>query len=222
MKFTDADLQKLLDQNLSKAEIAQKLRVTKETVRYRTNQLKSKQKSIVPEILELDPETDKIDCKSALTLQEQIFLDLHLIEKKPIKEAMIQAGYNDLPERTLYFRAKKILQKYEAKAGDHRNIFRAIGLGEVRVAMGILELCNSKNEKNKALGLQLASKCLGLQREVMEGGQGVTVIIQGPDSQVQPSAPALPAPPALPGAHQGQQYRHPVPSTPGKPLQILR
>ena len=123
MKFTDADLQKLLDQNLSKAEIAQKLRVTKETVRYRTNQLKSKQKSIVPEILELDPETDKIDCKSALTLQEQIFLDLHLIEKKPIKEAMIQAGYNDLPERTLYFRAKKILQKYEAKAGDHRNIF---------------------------------------------------------------------------------------------------
>ena len=222
MKFTDEDLQKLLDQNLSKAEIAQKLGVTTETVRYRAKQLKSKQKSIVPEILDLEAQTDKIDCKSALTLQEQIFLDLHLIEKKAIKDAMIQAGYNDLPERTLYFRAKKILQKYEAKAGDHRNIFRAIGLGEVRVAMGILELCNSKNEKNKALGLQLASKCLGLQREVMEGGQGVTVIIQGPDSQIWPSTLAPPTPPALPGTHQEQQYRHPGPSAPGKPITITR
>ena len=222
MKFTDEDLQKLLDQNRSKTEIAQKLGVTKETVRYRTKQLKSKQKSIVPEILDLEAQTDKIDCKSALTLQEQIFLDLHLIEKKPIKDAMNQAGYNDLPERTLYFRAKKIVQKFEAKAGDHRNIFRAIGLGEVRVAMGVLELCNSKNEKNKALGLQLASKCLGLQREVMEGGQGVTIIIQGPGSQIQPSAPDLPAPPALPGAYRDQPYQHPQPTAPGKPITITK
>ena len=42
MKFTDEDLQKLLDQDLSKTEIAQELGVTKETVRYRTKQLKSK------------------------------------------------------------------------------------------------------------------------------------------------------------------------------------
>jgi hypothetical protein len=220
MKFSDEDLQKLLNQNLSKPEIAQKLGVTKETVRYRTNQLKSKQKSIDPEILDLEAQTDKIDCKSALTLQEQIFLDLHLIEKKPIKDAMIQAGYKDLPERTIYFRAKKIVQKYEAKAGDHRNIMRAIGCGEVAVISKMWEEAQTtQSAVARVQALTTLGKWLGLAKEVVEGGQGVTIIIQGPDSQDQSDRPVLSALPALP---EPRPYNHPQPSAPGKPVQILR
>src|SRR5208337_686102 len=170
MKFSDEDLQKLLDQNLSKAEIAQNLGVTKETVRYRTNQLKYKQKSIDPGILNLETETDRIDCKSALTLQEQIFLDLHLIEKKSIKDAMIQAGYQDLPERTIYFRAKKILQKYESRAEDHRNIMRAVGAGEVAVITRLWhEAQNASGAGARVQALTTLGKWLGLDKEVLQG-----------------------------------------------------
>jgi DNA-binding Lrp family transcriptional regulator len=220
MKFTDEDLQKLLDQNLPKAEIAHKLGVTKETVRYRTNQLKSKQKYIDPEILNLETETERIDCKSALTLQEQIFLDLHLIEKKAIKDAMIKAGYQNLPDRTIYFRAKKILQKYEAKVGDHRKIMRAMGYGETGILQMLIDSAeNAKSEIVRLNARIVLAKCLGLQKEVIEGREGVTVIIQGIQDQGQPAKPVLSAPPALPGP---QPYNHPQPSAPGKPIQIYK
>jgi orotate phosphoribosyltransferase-like protein len=214
MKFSDEDLQKLLDQNLSKAEIAQKLGVTKETVRYRTNQLKSKHKSIDPEILDLEAQTDKIDCKSALTLQEQIFLDLHLIEKKSIKDAMIQAGYQNLPERTIYFRAKKILQKYEVKAGDHRFVMRTIGCGEVGVISKMWEEAqNAQSAVARVQALTTLGKWLGLAKEIVEGKQGVTIVIQGPDGQAAAIGPApqSPAAPPTPGPHL---------LPPGKPIQI--
>jgi orotate phosphoribosyltransferase-like protein len=220
MKFSDEDLQKLLDQNLSKAEIAQNLGVTKETVRYRTNQLKSKQKSIDPEILNLETETDRIDCKSALTLQEQIFLDLNLIEKKSIKDAMIQAGYQDLPERTIYFRAKKILQKYESRAEDHRNIMRAVGAGEVAVISKMWEEAQTaQSAVARVQALTTLGKWLGLAKEVVEGVQGVTIVIQAPDPQQQAVSPGPPPLPALPGP---PPYQHPQPARPGEPITIIK
>ncbi|MGD0828081.1 MAG: hypothetical protein ABSA09_08350 [Desulfobaccales bacterium] len=219
MKFSDEDLQKLLDQNLSKAEIAQNLGVTKETVRYRTNQLKSKQKSIDPEILNLETETDRIDCKSALTLQEQIFLDLHLIEKKSIKDAMIQAGYQDLPERTIYFRARKILQKYEARTEDHRNIMRTIGAGEVAIITRLWhEAQTAASAGARVQALTTLGKWIGLDKEDIQGNQGVTVIIQALDSaqQVNIQAPGPPTSPAIPS------YNHPRPARPGEPITITK
>ena len=220
MKFSDEDLQKLLDQNLSKAEIAQNLGVTKETVRYRTNQLKYKQKSIDPGILNLETETDRIDCKSALTLQEQIFLDLHLIEKKSIKDAMIQAGYQDLPERTIYFRAKKILQKYESRAEDHRNIMRAVGAGEVAVITRLWhEAQNASGAGARVQALTTLGKWLGLDKEVLQGSQGFTIIIQAPDATTQVNVGTQPPTPCQP--EQGS-YRHPQPSRPGQPIQITK
>jgi hypothetical protein len=213
-------LQKLLDQNLSKAEIAQNLGVTKETVRYRTNQLKSKQKSIDPEILNLETETDRIDCKSALTLQEQIFLDLHLIEKKSIKDAMIQAGYKNLSERTLYFRANKILQKYETRAEDPRNIMRAVGAGEVAVITRLWhEAQNASGAGARVQALTTLGKWLGLDKEVLQGAQGITVIIQALDSAQQINIGNAPPPgPATPGV----SYQHPQPSRPGGPITITK
>jgi hypothetical protein len=220
MKFTDDDLQKLLDQNLSKAEIAQHLGVTKETVRYRTKQLKSKQIALDPETLTPENETDRIDCKSALTLQEAAFLDLHLIEKKSIKDAMIQAGYRNLSQRTLYFRARKILQKYEVKAEDHRTIMRAIGCGEVAVITRLWhEAQTSQSAGARVQALTTLGKWLDLDREVIQGGQGVTVIIQGYDGSAQQINVGGPAPtnPA-----NSTPYQHPTPSQPGQPIQITK
>lgn len=215
MKFTDDDLQKLLDQNLSKTEIAQNLGVTNETVRYRTKQLKSKQKSIDPEIFNLETATDRIDCKSALTLQEQIFLDLHLIEKKSIKDAMIQSGYNDLPERTIYFRAKKILQKYEAQTEDHRSIMRAIGAGEVAVISKMWEeVQTSQSAVARVQALTTLGKWLGLAKEVVEGAGGITIIFEAADQAGQPISTLPPA-----QAEQAQPISYQVT---GKVLQITK
>ena len=216
MKFSDEDLQKLLDQNLSKTEIAQKLGVTKETVRYRTKHLKSKQKSIDPEIFNLETAAERIDCKSALTLQEQIFLDLHLIEKKSIKDAMIQSGYNDLPERTIYFRAKKILQKYEAKTEDHRSIMRTIGCGEIAVISKMWEeVQTSQSAVARVQALTTLGKWLGLAKEVVEGAAGISIIFQAGGQAGQPVSTLPPA--------QAEQAQ-PISSyqVTGKVLQITR
>jgi IS30 family transposase len=216
MKFSDEDLQKLLDQNLSKTEIAQTLGVTKETIRYRSKQLKSKQIALDPETLTPENETDRIDCNSALTLQEQIFIDLHLIEKKSIKDAMMQAGYKNLSERTLYFRAQKILQKYEVKAEDHCTIMRAIGCGEVAVISKLWhEAQTSQSAGARIQALITLGKWLDLDKEVIQGSQGVTVIIQAQEGSAQQIN-------ITPEPTQPSSYNHPQPSTPGQPIQITK
>ncbi len=75
--------------------------------------------------------------------------------------------------------AKKIIEKYERSAEDHRNIFRSVGLGEIAVAKGILKCCQTaKTDKDRREAWALAAKCLGLQREVIEGGaSGVAIYI---------------------------------------------
>jgi hypothetical protein len=97
-----------------------------------------------------------------------------------IIKAMNQAGYSKYTTTYKYLLAKRIIEKYEAQAEDHRKIFRAVGLGEIAVAKGILKAClTAKTNKDIRESYGLAAKCLGLQREVIEGAQGITLIITG-------------------------------------------
>ena len=219
LKFDDQSLQDLVDQDLSKEQIAQRLGVTKMAVHHRLKKLKSRQANINPEVL---AETDRVDCKAPLTVQEKLFLDLHLTEGKSIKDAMNQAGFiDDLPERTLYFRAKKIIQKYEVRAEDHRNIMRAVGAGEARVITHLWHLAqNSNSDGAKVQATTTLGKWLGMDKEQQQGGAGVTIIMQasqGP-TQINVGAPGPISPPE-PGQAVTVSYQHPI-GQPGKPIQI--
>jgi hypothetical protein len=176
---------------------------------------------------EVDDCLERIGEKGILSTKEMKFLYYALSEKMPILKALKISGILDdcgkkISERTCYRLAERINKKYEAHEADHRKIFRAIGLGEIRIALGILALCDDPEKRWQAKGLELASKNLGLQKEYIEGSQGVTVIIQGPDAAVKINQ-GIPGQPPLP--HQapvdGPTYRHPNPAIPGKPIKII-
>ena len=108
----------------------------------------------------------------------------------------------------------------ETQTEDHRIIMRAIGAGEVAVAAGLFQLARTAaSEVARVAAYTTLSKMLGMQKEILQGSEGVTVIIQGPDACVQVNAgapgPALPAP-------TQPAYQHPQPTMPGKPITIIK
>lgn len=126
-----------------------------------------------------------IDFAEKLNDRELSFLELHLTGKYTILKAMDKAGYVGLSNVYKYLLAQKIIKKYERSAGDYREIFRAVGLGEVYIALGILNLCkNAKSHHEKRDAFALAAKVLRLPAEAIQAGQGVTIVIQGQDQKV--------------------------------------
>lgn len=174
-----------------------------------------------PEILEnIDEIVKALDLKGKMTVQELKFIQYHIVKGDTVKRAMIMAGYDVTVEGTMYYRAKKIIEKYEANEEDHRNIMRALGAGEVFVIAGMVKLAKeATSEIAKAQALTTLGKWLGMDKDVLQAGQGVTVIIQaydGAQQQVTVGAQGL-----LPAPHPSG-YHHPQPSVPGQPIQITK
>jgi hypothetical protein len=91
---------------------------------------------------------------------------------------MILAGFEGYHPNSLYRLGRKIVQKYEHQAGDHRKIFRAVGAGETAIAMGLLYLAqNVKSEAVKLNAWATLAKCLGHTKEVVEGVEGIQIVI---------------------------------------------
>jgi len=60
---------------------------------------------------------------------------------------------------------------------DHKKIFRAIGFSEVRLALMLLDMAeNAHSETVRLQALNVATKCLGMQRVVVEGIEGVKIV----------------------------------------------
>ena len=78
----------------------------------------------------VDRVDSKSDLKAKMTQRELKFLEIYLTGKHNIDKAMILAGFEGYHPNSLYRLGRKIVQKYEHQAGDHRKIFRAIGAGE--------------------------------------------------------------------------------------------
>ena len=130
---------------------------------------------------------DDIDKKVEFTEKELKFIRLYFTGEYKIEDAMKLAGYNSSQDKYLQYVARKILVKYESNGQDHRKIFRAIGLGEIAIAQGILKLATTaKSEMVRLNAWALAAKCLGLQKEVVEGVQGIQIIIKGRDEARKP------------------------------------
>lgn len=156
-----------------------------------------------------------LDLKGKMTNRELKFLELYVTGSYRIIKAMKMAGYVKGSNTYLYLLAKKIVEKYERSAADHRNIFRMVGLGEIAVARGILRCCQTaKTNKDQREAWALAAKCLGLQREVIEGGaSGVTIIIGTGADQPGEAMPVQDRP-----TYKGDQQIQPAPA----PLMITK
>jgi hypothetical protein len=57
----------------------------------------------------------------------------------------------------------------------------AIGAGEVAVTVGLLHLARTaESEVARMAAYTTLGKMLGMQKEVVEGQRGITIVIQGP------------------------------------------
>jgi hypothetical protein len=140
---------------------------------------KAKSKHATPVGLEgLENETPTLDLKSQLTLKERRFIELYLTGDLTVDKAMESAGYEGYHKKSLYRLGRKIVEKYESQAGDHRKIFRSIGAGEVAVAKGLLKLATTaKSEMVRLNAWATIAKCLGLQKEQVDAVTGISIVI---------------------------------------------
>jgi hypothetical protein len=166
----------------------------------------------------------KVDLRGELTIKEVKFLEIFLTGEHSINDAMKLAGYEDMTDRNRYLLARKITQKHESQVGDHRKLFRMCGLGEVKVAMKILQLMESESPTVQVRAAELAAKCLGLTKETAEAHPGIQIVIKGDGQAVQVnaggSAGAPGGPPPRPTTcGQGQESKA-LPSP--KPITILK
>jgi hypothetical protein len=162
-----------------------------------------------------DQTSNKPRIKDILNQKELYFLELYLSGNYTQEKAMIAAGYVGYNKTALHLTAKKIIDKYELGTGDHRKIMRALGWGEVRVLQSLIEAATEfKSETVRLHAREALAKCLGIQKEVLEGVEGITIMINNP---IQPGQPAAVGQPA--GAHQ--PGASPALST-TRPLQITK
>jgi hypothetical protein len=145
----------------------------------------------------VDRVDSKSDLKAKMTQRELKFLEIYLTGKHNIDKAMILAGFEGYHPNSLYRLARKIVQKYEHQAGDHRKIFRAIGAGEVAIAQGLLNLAqNAKSEMVRLNAWATLAKCLGLTKEVVEGVEGIQIVINSSKGLAKAQEPGKPLPPS--------------------------
>ena len=161
----------------------------------------------------------ELNSKDKLTIQELKFIEYHLILKYTVKRSMMLAGYRLSSEGMYFYRAKKIIGKFEARAEDHRQIMRALGAGEVFVIESMFKLAKSaQSEIVKKGALDSLAKWLDMEKDKLQRSGGVTVIIQALDgSQQQVNLGGAPSPSPTPGQ---APYQHPRPLVPGQPITI--
>ncbi len=116
------------------------------------------------------------DLNAPLNETELHFIQLHLIERMGMDEAMISVGYGRFSKNWRYILARRIIIKYESRASDRRILARTMGAGEVAIIGGLLEIAQGTGPiaVRRAAYADLAS-ILGLKQEQIENFQGVTL-----------------------------------------------
>lgn len=136
---------------------------------------------LIPEIVENVGEDSQngISLKDQMTLQELKFIELLLVGKMTVENAMKSAGYEGYHPSYLYRLGRKIVQKYESLADDHRKIMREMGYGETKVIELLIDSAENASSDMVKLQARIAlAKCLGLQKEVIDVQHGINIIIK--------------------------------------------
>ena len=142
-----------------------------------------------PSSQETDKQADDEDLKSPMTALEKRFLTIYFSgEKITMEQAAKRAGFRARNKTALCNAARRVLSKYEGQT-DPREIFRRIGLGEEAIARKLLAIADDSGiaAGTRVQALSIASKCLGLQREVVEGASGARIVIH---PAAEPAEPA--------------------------------
>jgi hypothetical protein len=164
--------------------------------------------------ISINNHNEKLDLTGKMTDKETRFIYFYMAGGISVEDAMILAGYKGYHPHHLSQLGKKIINKHECQADDHRKIFRAVGAGETAIAMGLLHLAqNAKSEMVKLNAWTALAKCLGLTKEVVEGVEGIQIVIN--------SSRGL----EKPGQHRPAQVNNDQPEAPVAPpgtLQITR
>lgn len=123
---------------------------------------------------------EKFALSGQLTMMELRFIEFYLTGELTVDKAMESAGYKGYHKKSLYRLSRKIVEKYESSAGDHRKIMRAMGYGETKaIAMLIDSAENAKSEMVRLTARITLAKCLGLHQDVVAANQGIQIIIKG-------------------------------------------
>jgi len=123
---------------------------------------------------------EKFTLSGQLTMMELRFIEFYLTGDLTVDKAMESAGYKGYHRKSLYRLGRKIVEKYENQAGEHRKTFRAVGAGEVSVAQGLLKLATTAKSEMVRLNSWIAiGKILGLTQDVVAVNQGIQIVIKG-------------------------------------------
>lgn len=159
---------------------------------------------VIPEVIE---SKDEINIKDQMTQKELNFLELLFSGNHSIDKAMILAGYGQYSKDWRYKLSQKIIRKYEQQVGDHRKIMRTMGYGEVKVIKLLIDSAENAKSETVKLNARIAlAKCIGLQKEVVDGVEGITIVFNAhasppdqPSTATQPKPVAPPASTPTPG-----------------------
>jgi hypothetical protein len=128
--------------------------------------------------------SEKFDLKGELTIMELRFIELYLMGGLTIENAMKTAGYINYHPKYRYTAARKIIEKYESNIADHRKIMRAMGYGETKIIQLLIDSAENAKSETVKLNARIAlAKALGLQKEIVEGPQGVRIIINAANGE---------------------------------------
>ena len=163
-------------------------------------------------VLEQETGENGFKLKKELTVREHRFIELYLTGVLTVDKAMESAGYEGYNQDYLYRLGRNIIQKYESQAGDHRKIMRAMGYGEIKVINLLIDSAvKAKSEMVRLNARTFLAKCLGMQQDVIDIAQGISIVVNTGPQQGQ--APQL---------VQATITQQSTPNQPARALTILK
>jgi hypothetical protein len=129
-------------------------------------------------IIQHNDESTSIRFEQPLTERETLLLELYFSGRADLGKAVKMAGYRTRGKSMREYIGRRVIEKLEQSTSG-RDIFRKLGLGEVTIGLLLLQIASDPRAGANAriAALATASKCIGLQREVIEGSEGAEIVI---------------------------------------------
>lgn len=143
---------------------------------------KEKDTAYVQEMMDLDLEAlVKVD--DEMSEQEMVFMNVYLRllaagHASPVQLAVDRAKFKVKSEQVKLIVGNRILAKWQGKR-DHKEIMRLAGLGPLEVTMKLKSIIDSsKSDTSRTQAINIATKCLDMQKNAIDVGAGVDLIIK--------------------------------------------